>query len=53
MKDSREELCNLEADPGEMANIAEGNPSVVSRYRKVSDEMVAYMLEQYRTVARK
>jgi arylsulfatase A-like enzyme len=53
MKDSREELYDLEADPGEKVNLAQGNPSVVSRYRKVSEGMVSYMLEQYRSVARK
>jgi len=53
MKDSREELYDLEADPGEKTNLAESNPSVASRYREVSDDMVAYMLEQYRNVARK
>jgi arylsulfatase A-like enzyme len=53
MKDSSEELYDLEADPGEKANIAEANPLVVSRYRKVSDDMVSYMREQYRNIARK
>ena len=53
MKDSREELYNLEADPGETANIADANPEVALRYRKVADDMVSYMLAQYRGVARK
>jgi arylsulfatase A-like enzyme len=53
MKDSREELYDLEADPGEKVNIAQSNPSLVSRYREVSADMVSYMLEQYRSVARK
>jgi len=53
MRDSREELYDLEADPAERANVAEGNQSVVRRYREVSNEMVSYLLEQYRSVARK
>jgi arylsulfatase A-like enzyme len=46
MKDSREELYDLEADPGEKDNVAEGNPSVAARYRKAAGDMVSHMLEQ-------
>ena len=53
IKDSREELYDLEADPGETANMAGANPTVTCRYREVSDDMISYMLEQYRSVARK
>jgi phosphoglycerol transferase MdoB-like AlkP superfamily enzyme len=53
MKDSGEELYDLGADPVEKKNIAEDNPTIVERYRKVSDEMASYMLEQYRHIARK
>ncbi|MCX7024478.1 MAG: sulfatase-like hydrolase/transferase [Spirochaetes bacterium] len=53
MKDSREELYDLEKDPGEKNNIAVQHPSILERYRKVSDDMVSYMVEQYRNIARK
>jgi arylsulfatase A-like enzyme len=53
MKDSREELYDLESDPGEKESVAEGNTAIAERYRKVADDMVAYMLEQYAHVARK
>jgi arylsulfatase A-like enzyme len=53
MKDSREELYDLEADPREKTNVAEGNPEVTVRYRVVSEDMASYMPEQYRSVEKK
>jgi arylsulfatase A-like enzyme len=53
MKDSREELYDLEADPSEMNNIAGDHPPVTSRYRAVCLDMAASLLEQYRSVPRK
>jgi arylsulfatase A-like enzyme len=53
MKDSREELYDLEADPAEQENVAEGNPSIAERYRRVSDGMASYMVEQYEDIPRK
>ncbi len=53
MKDSREELYDLETDPQETANVAESNPEAAARYRGVSEDMASYMLEQYRSVERK
>jgi hypothetical protein len=53
MKDSREELYDLEADPWEKTDVAALNPAIVSRYREVSEDMVAYLLAQYKSVKRK
>jgi len=53
MKDSREELYDLEADPRERINVAADFPAIAERYRGVADEMVAYMIDQYRDIARK
>jgi arylsulfatase A-like enzyme len=52
MKDSAEELYDLESDPREARNVALENPGIALRYRGVVDGMAAYMIDQYRDVAR-
>jgi arylsulfatase A-like enzyme len=53
MKDSEEELYDLEADPRERSDASALFPGIALRYRGVADGMVAYMIDQYRDVARK
>jgi arylsulfatase A-like enzyme len=53
MKDSREELYDLDSDPRERSDASALFPEVVERYRGVVDGMVAYLIDQYRDVARK
>ncbi|MBU0956175.1 MAG: sulfatase-like hydrolase/transferase, partial [Spirochaetes bacterium] len=48
MKDSREELYDLESDPFEQTNLAAEQPEIAGRYSQVSDDMVRYLLEQYK-----
>jgi arylsulfatase A-like enzyme len=53
MKDSREELYDLDLDPWEKADVASANPAIIERYRNAVDSMVAYMIDQYRDIPRK
>jgi arylsulfatase A-like enzyme len=53
VKDSREELYDLQSDPGEKANLASAHVDIVRRYGAVADGMVSYMLSQYEGIARK
>jgi arylsulfatase A-like enzyme len=53
MKDSRETLFDLDADPMEKVDVSVDHPAVVGRYRGVAASMAAYMIDQYRNIARK
>jgi arylsulfatase A-like enzyme len=53
MKDSREELYDLSADPGERKDVATENPSIAERYRGVAGGMAAYLVAQYADMPRK
>ncbi len=52
MKDAREELYDLEADPGERRDVSMELPGITARYRVVADDAAAYMIDQYRDIAR-
>jgi arylsulfatase A-like enzyme len=52
MKDSVQELYDLESDPREARNVALENPEIALRYRGVADGMAAYMIDQYRDAPR-
>jgi arylsulfatase A-like enzyme len=52
MKDSMEELYDLDSDPREARNLADEEPEILLRYRGVVDGMVAYMIDQYRDLPR-
>jgi phosphoglycerol transferase MdoB-like AlkP superfamily enzyme len=53
MKDAREELYDLEADPFEKTNLAEEEPSIALRYRGAVDKAVSYMLADSESLPRK
>jgi arylsulfatase A-like enzyme len=53
VKDSREELFDLEADPLERDDLAGERPSVAERYRKVTEDAIAYMLQESRDIVRR
>lgn len=53
MKDGREELYDLETDPAERRDVSTELPGIVARYRSVVDDAAAYMIDQYRDIARK
>lgn len=52
VKDGREELYDLQSDPGEKDNLAASEPLMITRYRNVSNSAIGYMVDGYQNPAR-